>query len=75
MMSELKNSLMCQSNEVSSNYYFIVIFFISFFCFKFILNKQSNLITIEERSRKSKKAEKYFNKYEQENKEFFFVEY
>ena len=64
-----QRSFMCNVNDAQMNTILVIVFLISFLLFKFMTSRNS--LSKEEKERKSKKVEKYLNKYKQENEDFF----
>jgi hypothetical protein len=62
-----QRSFLCP--EVETNAVVVLVFLLSFLFFRYVFNAKS--LTPEEEARKKRKSEKYFNKYQKENEEFF----
>jgi hypothetical protein len=69
MNSAEQRSFMCTFNEGQMNFLMVMVFMMSFLLFKYFSNTKSH--TNEEIIRKSRRVEKYLNKYKQENEDFF----
>jgi len=70
MNSVEQRSFMCTFNEGQMNILMVMVFMMSFLLFRYFSNTKSQ--TNEEITRKSRRVEKYLNKYKQENEDFFF---
>ena len=70
MNSVEQSSFMCTFNEGQMNILMVMVFMMSFLLFRYFSNTKSQ--TNEEIARKSRRVEKYLNKYKQENEDFFF---
>jgi hypothetical protein len=73
MSRKFRGNSLCESSFLIDNERLIkiVVFFLAFFFFSYIWNKDDKRSQSEKNAR-SKMAEEYLNKYREENEDFFF---